>query len=163
MGVTGAGGCGDGIVDGPATEQIMMTRALWGLVDREQFLHDGRATGGTFGQNIDATVADHGGEAAFARTNYNALTQPQRDDLYLFLQSLGQPEFDYDPSKSTPGAKIDNDIDQFDWFFLEFDGWFNGPTGSGISPDDGGSTADIDQDGDFDMFDWTHLQRAFTG
>jgi hypothetical protein len=163
MGATGAGGCGDGIIDGPATEQIMMTRALWGLGDRGQFLHDGRATGGTFGQNIDATVADHGGEAAFSRSNYNGLLQSERDAIYLFLESLGQPEFDYDPQKSTPGAKFDNDVDEFDWFFLELDGWFIGPTGAGIGPDDAGSVADIDQDGDFDMFDWAHLQRAFSG
>ncbi len=146
-------GCGDGIVDGIATEREMHTRALWGLGQREGFLHDGRATGSTFGGNIDLAIQDHGGEAAFSRTAYNALSQPAKDQLYAFLESLGRPEFDEDNN---------NTVDVFDWFFLEAD--FNGPDPVDThSPDDHGAIADVDQDRDFDLADMLVMQRAFTG
>ncbi|MCZ6596037.1 MAG: hypothetical protein O7B99_00195 [Planctomycetota bacterium] len=146
-------GCGDGIVDGIATEREMMTRALWGMGQRESFLHDGRATGGTFAQNVDMTIQDHGGEAAFARTNYNALSSTDKDALYAFLESLGRPEFDEDNN---------NTVDVFDHFFLA--PLFTGPDPvAPVSPDDPGAVADVDQDGDYDIADWMVFQRAFTG
>ena len=151
--LTGGDGCGDGIVDGVATEREMMTRALWGAGQREGFLHDGRATGGTFGQNITDCVADHGGEAAFSRTLYNALSASDKDAVHAFLESLGRPEFD-EENNST--------VDVFDWFFLSTD--LTGPNpATAITPDDHGAIADVDQDGDFDMSDFLVMQRAFTG
>lgn len=147
----GGDGCGDGIVDGAATEQEMMTRALWGLGQRQLMLHDGRATGGTFAQNVDAAVQDHGGEAATSRAAYNALTPTEQGQLYAFLESLGRSEFDEDN---------DNDVDVFDWVFLSAD--FTGP-GATILPDDHGAIADVDQDQDFDLADALVMQRAFTG
>ncbi|MEM7309067.1 MAG: di-heme oxidoredictase family protein [Planctomycetota bacterium] len=151
--LSGGDGCGDGIVEGMATEQEMLTRALWGLGQRGGFLHDGRATGGTFADNIDAAVQDHGGEAAFSRTAYNALTPTEKGQLHDFLASLGRAEFDEDNN---------NTVDVFDWFFLSSD--FTGPTPTTpILPDDHGAVADVDQDADFDMVDFLVMQRAFTG
>ena len=151
--LSGGDGCGDGIVDGIATEREMMTRALWGMGQRGGFLHDGRATGGTFADNVDAAIQDHGGEAAGSRSAYNALSPAEKDDLYNFLFSLGRPEFDEDNN---------NTVDVFDWFFLAGD--FTGPDPvTAIDPDDHGAVADVDQDGDFDMGDFLVMQRAFTG
>jgi hypothetical protein len=145
------GALGDGIVDGIATEKRMMTRALWGIAGRDTLLHDGRVTGGTFAGNIDAAVQEHGGDAAFSRASYNALSGTDRAALAAFLQSLGRAEFDFEN---------DGDVDEFDWFFLEPE--FTGPGGA-ITPDDVGAIADVDQDGDFDLRDWGVLQEAFTG
>ena len=151
--LTGGNGCGDGIVDGIATEREMETRSLWGMGQRQAFLHDGRATGGTFEQNVDAALQNHGGEASFARTNYNALSASSKTSLYAFLRSLGRPEFDEDNN---------NTIDVFDWFFLSTD--FTGPSPAvPISADAHGAAADVDQDHDFDVVDFLVMQRAFTG
>ncbi len=151
--LTGGDGCGDGIADGVATEREMMTRALWGMSQRQAFLHDGRATGGTFEQNVDAAVQNHGGESAFARTAYNALSPANKTLLYAFLKSLGRAEFDEDNN---------NTVDVFDWFFLSTD--FTGPSPlTPINPNAHGATADVDQDQDFDVVDFLVMQRAFTG
>ena len=145
------GTLGDRIVDGPATEQIMHTRALWGLAQRASFLHDGRATGSTFFGNVDLAIMEHDGEAAFSRTNWTNLGATQQNELVAFLGSLGRAEFDWDNNHL---------IDEFDWFFLEM--LFTGP-GAGVTPDDQAAVADLDQDGDFDLVDFGNLQRAWTG
>ncbi len=143
---------------GAALAHEMMTRALWGMSQREAFLHDGRATGGTFAQDVHTAIQQHDGEAVGARVSYNALTPADKSLLVAFLASLGRAEFDYEN---------DNDVDEFDWFFLQYTGWFGGPAGApgapALTPDQDGAVADIDQDGDFDLRDWGHLQRAFTG
>jgi hypothetical protein len=144
---------GDGISDGVATEREMMTRALWGMGQRQAFLHDGRATGGTFEQNVDAALQNHGGESAFARTAYNALSPANKTLLYAFLKSLGRAEFDEDNN---------NTVDVFDWFFLSTD--FTGPSPvTPVNPNAHGAIADVDQDQDFDVVDFLVMQRAFTG
>ena len=102
------GALGDGIVEGEATETEMMTRPLWGLVQRPSFLHDGRATGGTFEQNVAAAIAEHGGTATPSAQAFAALTAAEKDLVYRFLGSLGRTEFDWDAN---------NTIDEFDWFF----------------------------------------------
>jgi len=145
------GSLGDGIVSGIATETEMMTRTLWGLAFRTSLLHDGRATGGTFADNIRSSIASHDGEALASSVAFAALTVPQQDQVIDFLQSLGQAEFDWER---------DNDVDEFDWFFLEPE--LTGPVGS-LTPDDRASVADIDVDDDFDMVDFAALQRAFSG
>jgi len=146
------GALGDGIVDGIATEQEMMTRALWGMGMREGFMHDGRATGGTFEQNVDQAILEHDGEAAASRDAYDALTQLEKDQLHAFLASLGRPEFDVEGNNSQ--------IDEFDWFFLE--PLVTGPQGT-LTPDDAASIGDVDVDGDLDLVDLAAFQRAFTG
>ena len=90
------GSLGDGIVDGIATETIMQTRALWGLQARTSFLHDGRATGGTFADNLRDAIQEHDGEAAASRDAFQALSVGEQDQLIDFLFSLGQAEWDWE-------------------------------------------------------------------
>ena len=40
----------------------MKTAPLWGMATRESFLHDGRATSGTFEQNVESAIGYHDGE-----------------------------------------------------------------------------------------------------
>ena len=145
------GALGDGISDGLATEQEMMTRTLWGMSQRETFLHDGRVNGGSFDQLVDWTIQEHDGEAAFSRTNYNALSAGDQAALANFLLSLGRAEGDWDNN---------NRIDEFDWFFLE--PFVTGPDAATVTPDASGAVVDIDQDGDIDLADLALFQRAFT-
>ena len=147
------GALGDGIVEGQATETEMMTRPLWGLAQRPSFLHDGRATGGTFAQNVEAAVAEHGGTALPSAQAFAALSAAEKDLVFDFLASLGRAEFDWDTN---------NTIDEFDWFFLY--PLMSGPDPStSITPDDDGAIGDVDQDGDFDLVEFGKLQRVFTG
>jgi CxxC motif-containing protein (DUF1111 family) len=146
------GALGDGIVDGIASERLMMTRALWGVGQRQALLHDGRATGGAFGAIVDQAVLHHDGDAAFSRAAYQVLSTGDRAALAAFLRSLGCAEFDEDD---------DGDVDLFDVFFLSSD--FGGPLAAPIGADDHGALADVDQDADFDLHDWLVLQQAFTG
>jgi len=154
------GALGDGIEDGEASITEMKTAPLWGLAFREAMLHDGRVQGGSFATQIDLVIQEHDGEGAFSRTAYNALAQPDKDALVDFLQSLGRSRFD---------AEADNDRDEFDWFFLQFNGAFTGPgnfftaddVGTALAPE--GARADSDEDGDFDLADWGRFQRSYTG
>lgn len=147
------GTLGDQIVDGVATEQIMMTRTLWGLAVRGSFLHDARAGGASFEDNIDFAVNEHGGEGSASRTAYQALSQADRDSIVAFLATLGRGEFDFE---------ADNDLDEFDWFFIE--PLLNGPApATPHAPEDPGAQCDVDQDGDFDIREFGLVQRAWTG
>jgi CxxC motif-containing protein (DUF1111 family) len=146
------GALGDGIVQGAGTEQEMKTSPLWGMVSRTGYLHDGRATGGLFADNVATAVDHHLGEAAASRAAWLALSQADKDALARFLQSLGRGEFDND---------IDNDVDEFDWFIIE--SMVTGPAAGTYTPDDDEAFADADQDGDIDLADWAVMQRAFGG
>lgn len=145
------GSLGDGIVAGAATEQLMLTRPLWGLKGRLALLHDGRATGGSFRDNVIDCVAEHAGDGAASRDAFAALSAGEQDLIVAFLGSLGQVEFDFEG---------DNDVDGIDWFFLESQ--FTGPVPT-FTPDDQQALADVDQDGDLDLVDFGYLQRAYTG
>lgn len=147
------GALGDGIVEGDATEVEMMTRPLWGLRQRNAYLHDGRATGGTFEDNVTTAVMEHGGTAAPMAASFAALDAVNRADLMTFLASLGRTEFDWD---------VNNTIDEFDWFFLE--PLVTGPMPAvAVDPNSPGAIGDLDTDGDFDLVEFGRLQRAFTG
>lgn len=147
------GSLGDGIVDGTATENEMMTRALWGLQQRDPLMHDGRSTGGTPIENLEDAIAEHDGEAAASRAAFQALTPAEQGQVVAFLQSLGQAEFDWER---------DHDVDVFDWFFVEqiLTGPLQAPA---YGPDDFAAIADVDVDGDVDLRDFGVLQRAWTG
>ena len=145
------GALGDGIVDGLVSETEMQTRALWGMRNRLAFLHDGRATGGTFEQNVGQAIGEHGGEGQASRDAFFALSPADQDYVFAFLGSLGRVEFGWDN---------DNDRDEFDWFFLE--PLMTGPVPS-FTPDDPAAIADVDRDGDFDLVDFSKLQRGWTG
>ncbi len=155
-------GFGDGIVQGAGTERLIRTPPLWGLHMRGTvaLMHNGSVAGGTFQQDIDAAVSAHDVPAASPPINseshasavaYFALTPAQRAQIGNFLDSLGKAEFDFEGN---------NNVDEFDWFFLQ--PLFTGPIPS-FTPDDPAAVADFDQDGDFDLIDFGWMQRAFTG
>ena len=149
------GSLGDGIVQGDAKEAEFRTPALWGLRARAKIalLHDGRVTAGTLEENVQDAIAAHDGEGLASANAFAALPTADKDKVVRFLLSLGRAEFDQEG---------DDDVDDFDWFFLEAAGHFTGP-GSFFGPDDPAAVADFDQDGDFDLVDFTVMQRAMTG
>jgi len=142
---------GDQIAQGNASIGEMQTRALWGLVLRTSFMHDGRVTGGSFHANMLACVQEHGGAGDFSRTAFNALSVPDQDAVIAFLASLGRAEFDFE---------FDNDLDEFDWFFIE--PFFTGPVPT-YTPDSPEAFCDVNHDGDFDLVEFGLFQRGFTG
>ncbi|MFT7669923.1 MAG: CxxC motif-containing protein (DUF1111 family) [Planctomycetota bacterium] len=145
------GTMGDGFVEGAAAETEMMTRALWGIGSRTSMLHDGTATGGTFADNITMAIVAHDGEGLASAVAFQALTTAERGEVFDFLSSLGRAEWDFEN---------DNDVDEFDWFFVQPD--LSGPLPS-FGPDAPGALSDVDEDGDFDLADFAVMQRAFTG
>jgi CxxC motif-containing protein (DUF1111 family) len=77
-------GTGDGIVQngGNSTRNKIRTAALWGLRARGRFMHDGL----TF--SVEDAIARHGGQAATARSNFNAQSAGNKKRLIAFLMSL---------------------------------------------------------------------------
>jgi CxxC motif-containing protein (DUF1111 family) len=77
-------GTGDGIVQngGPQTRNKLRTVPLWGLRARGRFMHDAAS------QSFAEAIARHGGQAAGARANFNALSGSDRSRVLLFLSSL---------------------------------------------------------------------------
>lgn len=76
---------GDGIPvlpELPSTANQMRTAPLWGLRTRNRLMHDGL----TFTKQ--EAIQRHGGQAAAARSKYNALTATQKNQLLTFLDSL---------------------------------------------------------------------------
>ncbi|MCC7371676.1 MAG: hypothetical protein IT306_24880 [Chloroflexi bacterium] len=71
----------DGIVQGQAGGRDWRTTPLWGLRERERFLHDGRA------RSIEAAIGAHRGEAALASDRYTKLSREDRAMLLHFLQT----------------------------------------------------------------------------
>jgi CxxC motif-containing protein (DUF1111 family) len=61
------------------------TPPLWGLRDSAPYLHDGRAN------TVADAVANHGGEGLPAAEAFFALSQRERQQVELFLQSLAAP------------------------------------------------------------------------
>ena len=77
-------GTGDGIVQngGVSTRNKIRTAPLWGLRARGRFMHDGL----TF--SVEDAIARHGGQAATARSNFNAQSATNKKRLIAFLMSL---------------------------------------------------------------------------
>jgi CxxC motif-containing protein (DUF1111 family) len=77
-------GTGDFIVQngGPITRTRVRTAPLWGVRTRTNLMHDGE----TF--TFHDAIMRHGGEASQVRARYVALTQPQKNQLITFLESL---------------------------------------------------------------------------
>ncbi len=73
----------DGLEFGLATSSEFRTQPLWGIGVVGPYLHDGRA------DTLDEAIRFHGGEALTAKNNYENLTETQRHNLVLFLESLG--------------------------------------------------------------------------
>lgn len=62
-----------------------LTRRLWGLNGSGPYLHDGSAP------FLDHAIAQHGGEAQFARDAFESLTFEEQGALRIFLMSLRRP------------------------------------------------------------------------
>jgi mono/diheme cytochrome c family protein len=62
------------------------TPPLWGLRDSAPYMHDGRA------DTISAAIALHGGEGLDSAQQFLRLSLCERQQLELFLQSLGVPD-----------------------------------------------------------------------
>jgi CxxC motif-containing protein (DUF1111 family) len=67
--------------DSTARTRLMRTAPLWGLHHRTRFLHDGRAG------SITEAIAAHGGQAATARANFNALGTSDRNAMLTAMMS----------------------------------------------------------------------------
>ncbi len=147
------GALGDGIRDGgidPADGAEMGARALWGLALRPELLHDGRASHPDFDTRVQQAIQFHDGEGTFSRTQFDALTAPNRQLLLDFLATLGRAEFD---------ADADNDRDLDDWALLA--PMFTGPLPPmPILPESPGAITDADQDRDFDLDDFGMFAEA---
>jgi CxxC motif-containing protein (DUF1111 family) len=65
-----------------ATASEWRTAPLWGLAQRQRYLHDGRAT------TLSEAVLWHGGEASAARTSFINAEAAERESLLRFLRGL---------------------------------------------------------------------------
>lgn len=68
-----------------ANEREWRTPPLWGLRDSGPYLHDGRA------ETVAAAVELHGGEGLTAAQAYKRLSEKERGQVDLFLQTLAAP------------------------------------------------------------------------
>jgi CxxC motif-containing protein (DUF1111 family) len=68
-----------------ANELEWRTPPLWGLRDSAPYLHDGRAA------TVAEAVALHGGEGLSAAQKYKRLSEKERKEVELFLQTLAAP------------------------------------------------------------------------
>jgi len=78
-------GLADGISQGQAGPREFRTAPLWGLGQRIFFLHDGRTS------DLLVAIAQHsssGSEATTVISNFNALSDSNKQDLLNFLRSL---------------------------------------------------------------------------
>jgi CxxC motif-containing protein (DUF1111 family) len=80
-------GSGDGIPVLPDpqyadTTKLMRTAPLWALRTRNRLMHDGLSF------TKQEAIARHGGQAAGVTSNYNALSDDDRQKLFAFLDSL---------------------------------------------------------------------------
>ena len=71
-----------GIEDGDASQREFRTPPLWGLSQTAPYFHSGEA------DTIDEAIRLHDGEAAAVLAAYLSLSQPDRDALLRFLDSL---------------------------------------------------------------------------
>jgi CxxC motif-containing protein (DUF1111 family) len=68
-----------------ANEREWRTPPLWGLRDSAPYLHDGRA------ETVADAVELHGGEGLTAAQAYKRLSEEERKEVELFLQTLAAP------------------------------------------------------------------------
>jgi CxxC motif-containing protein (DUF1111 family) len=75
-------GTGDGIGQGDAKPAEIRTPPLWGVRLRAPFLHDGRAS------TLQQAIEIHSGEALGSRTQFEKLSESEKQALLAFLRSL---------------------------------------------------------------------------
>jgi cytochrome c553 len=61
---------------------VWLTKPLWGVGTTSPYMHDGSAP------SLQKAIAMHGGEAATARSNFNAAASGTKDDLIAFMNNL---------------------------------------------------------------------------
>jgi CxxC motif-containing protein (DUF1111 family) len=71
-----------GIEEGDAGMRELRTPPLWGLATTAPYMHDGAA------QTVEDAILRHAGEAATARSSFQALPLQERNALIAFLASL---------------------------------------------------------------------------
>jgi CxxC motif-containing protein (DUF1111 family) len=72
----------DEVGEGQAGSTFWRTTPLWGLGERQRYLHDGRTT------SLRQVIEAHAGEALAARARFRKLKSGDADDLFAFLRSL---------------------------------------------------------------------------
>lgn len=142
---------GDGIAQGNATGRELKTPPLWGLAYRTPLWHDGRIDIGNFETRMAAAISEHGSFGSQGQSSagaFNQLSSTEKAQLFAFLKSLGQLEFDGD-------SDGDVEIDDFHGYSdtIGFRSCYEIET----TPDDPCAIHDINQDGivnldDFDLF-----------
>jgi CxxC motif-containing protein (DUF1111 family) len=77
-------GTGDGVVQngGASTRNKLRTPPLWGLRTRDRIMHDGNTL------NRNEAILRHAGEASGVISRYQLLSNTQKNQLILFLNSL---------------------------------------------------------------------------
>ncbi len=77
-------GTGDGIVQngGQGTRNMVRTAPLWGIGSRTRFMHDGTSL------TVSAAIARHGNQASTSRSNFNALSATNQQNVLAFIFSL---------------------------------------------------------------------------
>jgi hypothetical protein len=70
---------------GEIPNEDFITARLWGIADTAPYLHDGRAT------TMREAIVMHGGDAAYARNNFQALSATGQNDVIEFLLTLRTP------------------------------------------------------------------------
>jgi CxxC motif-containing protein (DUF1111 family) len=77
-------GTGDGIVQngGQGTRLQVRTAPLWGIGARTRFMHDGASL------TVSDAINRHGGQAATARSNFQALSATNQANVLAFIFSL---------------------------------------------------------------------------
>ena len=72
----------DGITQGSAGGDQFRTAPLWGIGQRQYFLHDGRTN------DLTEAIAAHGGDSAKVIRNYDALSASDKQAIVDFMRSL---------------------------------------------------------------------------
>jgi CxxC motif-containing protein (DUF1111 family) len=72
----------DYMTQGAAGSTDWRTTPLWGLSQKERYLHDGRT------DDLREVIELHSGEARAARNRFRKLPEEDQDDLLEFLRSL---------------------------------------------------------------------------
>jgi len=77
-------GTGDGIVQNPPqdTADKLRTAALWGLRMRPRYMHD------LLSLTLEDAIDRHRGEAEHVSRRFRELTEPEKQELFTFLNSL---------------------------------------------------------------------------
>ena len=75
-------GLAEPLVQAGVPGSFFLTKKLWGMANEPPYMHNGRAL------TLTEAIRMHGGEGQAARVAFDALSQPERDDLLEFLQTL---------------------------------------------------------------------------